>query len=107
MIGMDQYEMIRTAHRVYGKSIRQIARETGHHRKTIRKAISKMKHHCQRTKPVKSKVMDQVSWIIERWLIDDRKRSKKQRHTAKRIFDRLVEEYGFTGGESTVRRWYV
>ena len=34
---MDQYEHIRTAHRVYQKSIRQIARETGHTRETIRK----------------------------------------------------------------------
>lgn len=30
--------------------------------------------------------------------------SKKQRHTAKRIYDRLVEECEFTGGETTVRR---
>jgi hypothetical protein len=37
---MDQYELIRTAHRVYGKSIRTIARETGHHRSTIRKALA-------------------------------------------------------------------
>ena len=37
---MDQYELIRTAHRVYQKSIRQIARETGHHRKTIRKVLA-------------------------------------------------------------------
>ncbi len=36
---MDQYEHIRTAHRVYKKSIRQIARETGHTRKTVRKAL--------------------------------------------------------------------
>ena len=30
--------------------------------------------------------------------------SRKQHHTAKRIYDRLVSEYGFTGGETTVRR---
>ena len=36
---MDQYEHIRTAHRVYKKSIRQIARETGHTRQTVRKAL--------------------------------------------------------------------
>jgi hypothetical protein len=36
---MDQYELIRTASRVYHKSIRQIARETGHCRKTIRKVL--------------------------------------------------------------------
>ena len=36
---MDQYEMVRTAHRVYKKSIRQIARETGHTRRTVRKVL--------------------------------------------------------------------
>ena len=39
MIRMDQYSFIRTAHRVYGKSIRQISRETGHSRETIRKVL--------------------------------------------------------------------
>ncbi len=39
MITMDQYEYIRIAHRVYDKGIRQIQRETGHDRKTIRKAL--------------------------------------------------------------------
>ena len=37
MIRMDHYSYIRTAHHVYGKSIRQISRETGHSRETIRK----------------------------------------------------------------------
>lgn len=39
MLKMDQYELIRTAHRVYGKGIREIANEYGHHRKTVRKAL--------------------------------------------------------------------
>ncbi len=40
MIRMEQYELIRTAHRVYGKGIREIAREFGHHRDTVRRALS-------------------------------------------------------------------
>ena len=39
MLTMDQYEYIRTAKRVYDKSIREIARETGHDRKTIKKIL--------------------------------------------------------------------
>jgi len=35
----------------------------------------------------------------------DEEAPSKQRHTAKRIYDRLVEEKGFTGGESTVRQY--
>lgn len=37
---MDQYEHIRTAHRVYGESIKAIVRRTGHSRNTIRKALA-------------------------------------------------------------------
>jgi predicted transcriptional regulator len=36
---MDQYEFIKTAHRVYGKNITELARETGHSRNTVKKAI--------------------------------------------------------------------
>ena len=39
------------------------------------------------------------------WLLEDRNMPKKQRHTAKRIHDRLVGEYSFGGGERTVRRY--
>ena len=42
--------------------------------------------------------------VIERWLDDDETAPRKQRHTAQRIYDRLVDEYGFTGSEVTVRR---
>ena len=34
---------------------------------------------------------------------DERERVKKQRHTARRIYQRLVEECGFSGSESSVR----
>jgi predicted transcriptional regulator len=36
---MDQYEYIRTAQRVYGKNISELARQTGHSRNTIKKAL--------------------------------------------------------------------
>ena len=41
--------------------------------------------------------------IIDRILEDDRTSHHKQRHTAKRIFDRLRDEYGFTGGYTIVK----
>jgi predicted transcriptional regulator len=39
VLKVDQYEMLRTAYRVYGKSINEIARITGHSRNTVRKAL--------------------------------------------------------------------
>ncbi|PTL35942.1 transposase, partial [Candidatus Methylomirabilis limnetica] len=102
---MDQYELIRTAARVYQKSIRQIARETGHTRKTIRKVLAGWEPKYRRRHEPASRVMDSVAAIIEGWLRTDQETPKKHRHTAHRIWTRLVEEYAFPGAESTVRRW--
>jgi transposase len=102
---MDQYELIRTAHRVYKKSIRQIARETGHTRKTIRKVLLGLTPKYRRKVEPVCAVMDSVGPMVEGWLKTDQGESRKQRHTAHRIYTRLVEEHCFKGGESTVRRW--
>lgn len=102
---MDQYELIRTAKRVYKKSIREIARETGHHRQTIRKALAGLEPKYRRKKSRECPIMGPVSEIVKSWLQADPSRPPKQRHTARRVYSRLVEEYGFKGGESTVRQW--
>ena len=102
---MDQYELIRTSHRVYKKSIRQIANDTGHHRVTIRKALKGLEPKYRRQKPARCPVMEAVAPVVESWLVVDRERPRRQRHTARRIYHRLVGEYGFEGAESTVRRW--
>ena len=38
-------------------------------------------------------------------MVADKKQPKKQRHSARRVFNRLVAEHGYAGGESTVRRY--
>jgi hypothetical protein len=43
--------------------------------------------------------------IIDQILETDREQPRKQRHTAKRIFERLREEYGFDGGYSSVKEY--
>jgi transposase len=105
MLGMDQYEMIRTAHRKYGKGIRQLARQFGHHRKTIRKILAGEEPRYRREKDSASPVMDNVAGLLRKWMEEDLEIPKKQRHTARRMYTRLVEETGFSGAESTVRRW--
>jgi transposase len=42
--------------------------------------------------------------FVEQWLSEDAEARRKQRHTARRIYDRLVEEHGYPGSEVTVRR---
>ena len=52
----------------------------------------------RRTAPVRRPKLDGFSEIIDQWLKEDLKQLRKQRHTAKRIFDRLRAEHGFSGG---------
>lgn len=106
MITVDKQEQIRRAHYVEGKSIRQIQRETGYHRETIRKALEDGEvpvYTLQEPRP--SPVLDPVKPVIDQWLREDEDRPPKQRHTAKRIYQRLTTEYDFQGAESTVRRY--
>jgi hypothetical protein len=42
---------------------------------------------------------------IEEWLKADKEEPVKQRHTARRIYNRLVSEYGYEGSEEAVRRY--
>jgi len=106
MLSVDHYELIRRRHFVDGLSVRAISRQLGHSRKTIRKALALgTPPGYRRRQPVASPVMDPVTGIIAAWLEQDRMRPPKQRHTARRIYERLRDEHGFAGSASTVRRY--
>jgi transposase len=106
MVKVDEKERIRRAYFFQRKSIRQIAREFHHARRTVRKAIyDPAPPRYTRVEPVPKPVLNPFTGIIDGWLDEDLSRPRKQRHTARRIYHRLVEEHGFTGGESTVRRY--
>ena len=47
--------------------------------------------------------LDGFTEIIDAWLAEDRGRNRKQRHTAKRVLERLRDEHGFTGGYTIVK----
>lgn len=105
MLRMDQYEYIRIAHRVYQKGIREIERDTGHSRSTIRKALrGELQSYSKRVRQP-FPILGPYVKTIDRWLEEDKERPAKQRHTARRIFDRLKEEHGFKGAESTIRHY--
>ena len=101
MLKVDQYSYIRTAHRVYGKKIKQIARETGHSKNTIKKVLrgeySGYKPRLKQPFPILGAYLK----IIDQWLEDDKTHPKKQRHTAVRVYIRLRQEHNFKGSETT------
>jgi transposase len=106
MLKMANIELIRKLHFKEGRSIRQLSKDLKLSRQTIRKAIQQNEIPTyQRSKPVANPVIDPVKPLIIQWLLDDETAPQKQRHSAAQIHRRLVKEYGFKGGESTVRRF--
>lgn len=105
MIQVDEKEQIRRAFYIEEQSIRQIARERQHSRESVKQALvnpAPTAYHQQQPRP--SPITGPFQALIDRWLLEDRQRPRKQRHTAHRIYQRLCDEYQFGGAESTVRR---
>ncbi len=101
---MDQWIEIRRRVLVEGVSKRQILRETGMHWKTLEKILN----HSQppgyrRSQPPKKPTIGPHLSKIKTILKSDTSLPKKQRHTAKRIWQRLVAEDSFEGGYTTVK----
>ena len=105
MLRMDQYEHIRTANRVYGHSVSKISRDTGHSRNTVRKALNGEYPGYSPRQRQECPVLNPFHQIIDEWLSKDKEQPKKQRHTARRIYLRLLNDYGYTGSESNIRRY--
>ena len=57
----------------------------------------------RRQTPPRRPKLEPYTRVIDRILEDDMRLPKKQRHTAKRIFERLRDEYGFGGGYTMVK----
>lgn len=105
MISVVDKEIIRRLYLKQQKSIRWIAREFKVSRKTVRKALvdgDEPKYNLTRPKP--KSVTNPIRPIIQQWLQEEKQFPAKQRYTARRIFNRLVDEYDYQSSESSVRR---
>ena len=104
MTKVELFEDIRKRHFVHEQSIRGIAQALHVHRRMVRQALESSvppaRKQPERQPPVLTHAFRQ---IIDQWLLSDRQAPRKQRHTARRIFKRLVKEHEFCGAESTVR----
>jgi len=103
MYSVELYSRVRRACHVDGMSNSAAARLFGIDRKTVAKIL---KHsvppgYRREGPPIRPK-LDPFVAIIDQILADDMSRIKKQRHTAKRIHERLRDEHGFTGGITIV-----
>jgi transposase len=107
-IEVDLYERIRYLHEQEGKSQREIARILRISRNTVSKYYKGSQVPWQRqgvSGRASYVVTDEVLEFIKACFAhDEAENINNQKHTAKRIYDRLVQEKKFCGGESTIRR---
>jgi len=104
MYVVDLYRRVRRAHFVEGMSICEAARVFGLHRSTVNKMLEySAPPGYRREQPPRRPKLDPYKGVIDRILEDDQSLLKKQRHTARRIFDRLTDEHGFLGKYTIVK----
>jgi transposase len=104
MYSVDLYARVRRACRVDGMSKRAAARVFGIDRKTVDKMLAHAvpPGYRRQARPPRPK-LDAFTGIIDAILEADRLVHRKQRHTVKRIYERLRDEHGFEGGQTIVK----
>ena len=99
MYGVEFYGLVRRAVMLEGLSHRAAALRFGIDRGTVAKIIAHpTPPGYQRKIPVRRPKLADHEGFIEQILVDDERAPAKQRHTARRIFERLRDERGFDGG---------
>ena len=101
---MELYGRVRHAVLVDGMSRREAARIFGINRRSVEKMLKfSIPPGYRRDKEIRRPKLDAYTGIIDQILEADKLVPKKQRHTSKRIFERLRDEHGFMGGITIVK----
>ena len=104
MFAVESYAAVRRFVFVEGRSQREAARVFGLNRETVAKMCRfSLPPGYTRTKPVEKPKLGSLLSVIDTILEADRTTPVKQRHTAKRIFERLRDEHGFAGSYTVVK----
>ena len=103
---MELFEQLRREYEFGIGTIKGVARKFGVHRRLVRQAVNSalppVRTYRQRSRPVLGAVEGFIDGILEA----DRQAPRKQRHTARRIYHRILAEMpGHTVAESTVRNY--
>src|SRR5215207_5669119 len=104
---VEQFAAIRRDHRVDGLSIRALADRHGVHRRTVRQALESAIPPARKTPQRLAPRLEPFRGFIDDMLRSDLDAPKKQRHTARRILARLIDERGATDLSYSTVRDYV
>jgi transposase len=104
---VELFEAIRRDARREGLSIRGLADRHGVHRRTVRQALASAVPPPRKTPVRAAPKLDPAKPLIDGMLYADLDAPRKQRHTARRVLARLVDEHGMTGLTYSAVRDYV
>lgn len=103
MTRVEQFEAIRKDRDREGLSVRALAKKHKVHRRAVRQALTSAVPPPRKPPVRPQPKFGPYAKTVRDWLIADKSAPKKQRHTARRVWERLVEEFGAQLSESTVR----
>jgi transposase len=105
---VELYAQVRYAVRIEGLSRREAARRYGIDPRTVAKMLAfSVPPGYRRSRPPARPKLDPFTGIIAQILLEDEARPRKQRHTSKRIFERLRDEHGYAGGITIVKDYVL
>ncbi len=105
---VELYARVRYAVRIEGLSRREAARRFGIDPRTVAKMLSfSVPPGYRRSRPVARPKLDPFVGVIDRIMEEDKGRPAKQRHTSKRVFERLRDEHGYCGGLTIVKDYVL
>jgi transposase len=100
---VELFEVIRREYRAENLSIRELSARHGVHRRTVRQALADSSPPVRKTPVRRSPALGAYQDTVRVWLVEDQSQPRKQRHTARRVWQRLIEEEGGVMAESSVR----
>jgi transposase len=101
---VELYAAVRRAVYVEGISEREASKRFGIARKTVHKMLGySAPPGYQRKQPITRPKLEAFLGVIDQILEADKQQIRKQRHTSKRIFERLKQEHGYAGGYTVVK----
>jgi len=103
---VEIFEQIRRDRAREGLSIHELADRHHVHRRAVRQALSSALPPPRKSYPPRARpAIERWTEIIDGWLEDDKLAPRKQRHTARRVWQRLIAEHHAMLSETTVSRY--
>src|SRR5690625_4291308 len=103
MLAVAQINYIRYEVNQKGDSYASVARRMGIDPRTVEKYANQEEFKTKPKQKRKSRVMDPVKPILDKWIKEDLKKKKKYQRTAKKMFDQLCDFHSFEGSDRSVR----